>query len=400
MKKHFFYFISASALIAACSSAPEKTGNLKINGKLSDAAGESVYLLDLNDKQQTVIDSAKIDENGEFVLAARSTEIGVYNVKISGSNFCMMILDTTDQVTLSGSAKDLGNTYKVTGSPSTELFLQFNDFSKQNSQYKSSLVNLQKQLQQNFEYALNANKTDAKYIDSIDKATQPRFDSIAVKMDSALAAGVDYAKNFIDKNSGKFATIIALNMLDPEMEFEYYKKVDEALTAAYPGIKTLQPFHDFIEQKKKEIGKWGPGAIAPDFTVNDPDGKPISLSSFKGKIVLLDFWASWCGPCRKENPNVVLAYEKYHKRGLEIFAVSLDAEKEKWLEAIKQDKLTWKHGSELKQWQSSFVPLYEIQGIPMNFLIDAEGKIIAKNLRGGMLEKKLAEIFPDEVKKL
>ena len=398
--KKLFYFISVTALLAACSSAPEKKGNVRINGKLENSTGETVLLVDLNTQQQNILDSATIDENGEFILAANTTEIGVYNVKISNSNFCMLIVDTADQITLTGNAKDLGNTYKATGSPSTALFLEFNDFSKVNSNYKASLMNLQKQMQQDFEYTVNSNSNNPKKIDSLDKAIQPRFDSIGAKMDSALKAGVNYAKGFIDKNNGAFATIIALNLLDPETEFSYYQKVDEALGKQYPTSQTLKPFHDFIAKKSveaaekmKDMEKWGPGVTAPDFTVKDENGKNISLSSFKGKIVLLDFWASWCGPCRKDNPSVVLAYKKYHPMGLEIFGVSLDKEKDKWLEAIKADNLTWKHGSELKEWQSSFVPLYEIQGIPMNILIDKEGKIIAKNLRAPVLEKKLAEVF-------
>ncbi|MEW6467922.1 MAG: TlpA disulfide reductase family protein [Bacteroidota bacterium] len=399
MTRKTIYGIFAALMMAACSGTAEKQGNVSVKGKLSNANGESIYLVDLNSKEQLVVDSAVIDENGEFTLATNAREIGVYNVKINNSNFCMLILDTADQATLTGDAKDLGNSYKVEGSPNTALFMEFNDFSKQNSNYKTSVNRMQKQLQQEFEYAINASQNNPRFLDSVEKQIQPRFDSLARKMDSAMKAGVAYSKEFIDKNLGKFPTIIALNLLNPDQEFAYYKKVDDALQARYPNSKTLQPFHDYIVSKSKEMAKWGPGAVAPDFTVQDENGKNISLSSFKGKVVLLDFWASWCGPCRKENPNLVAAYEKYHKRGLEIFGVSLDREKAKWLQAVKQDNLTWKHGSELKEWQSSFVPLYEIQAIPMSFLIDAEGKIIAKNLRGPDLEKKLAEIFPDEVNK-
>ncbi len=137
------------------------------------------------------------------------------------------------------------------------------------------------------------------------------------------------------------------------------------------------------------------GEIAPVFTQNDPDGKPITLSGLKGNYVLVDFWASWCGPCRAENPNVVKAYTKYHDKGLEILSVSLDDEKTKnaWLTAIQKDGLIWKNVSDLKGWKNEVAVLYGIKAIPQNMLLDKTGKIIARNLRGEALNKKLEEIF-------
>lgn len=130
---------------------------------------------------------------------------------------------------------------------------------------------------------------------------------------------------------------------------------------------------------------------APDFTLNDTDGHPVSLSSFKGSYVLVDFWASWCPPCRQENPDIVRTYHKYHSKGFSILSVSLDDEKDKWIEAIEKDGLDWPQVSDLKGWQSHVVDLYGLRGIPMNFLLDKEGRIIDKGLRAELLEKKLAE---------
>lgn len=161
-----------------------------------------------------------------------------------------------------------------------------------------------------------------------------------------------------------------------------------------PGVKDLQQRMKNAETFENTVAI---GKAAPDFTLNDPNGNPISLSSFKGKYVLIDFWASWCAPCRAENPTLVKAYEKYHGKSFEILGVSLDAEgaKEKWVKAIKDDGLTWPQISDLKYWKSEVVKLYGIQGIPLNFLIDPDGRIIARSLRGAALEQKLSEIFPD-----
>lgn len=135
------------------------------------------------------------------------------------------------------------------------------------------------------------------------------------------------------------------------------------------------------------------GGTAPDFTQQTPEGEDLSLSDLRGKVVLLDFWASWCGPCRRENPNVVKVYEKYKDEGFEIIGISLDRSRERWLKAIEQDGLTWKHVSDLKYWNNAVAKQYNVRSIPHTILLDEEGKIIARNLRGGRLEQALAEIF-------
>jgi peroxiredoxin len=154
--------------------------------------------------------------------------------------------------------------------------------------------------------------------------------------------------------------------------------------------KVVKEYFGYMQQQKSALKL---GQPAPDFTLPDPDGKMISLSSLKGKYVLVDFWAAWCGPCRQENPNVVAAYKQYSNKNFTILGVSLDKAKEPWLKAIKDDQLTWTHVSDLKYWESIVVPMYNIQGIPFNVLLDPQGNIIATNLRGTSLQAKLSEVI-------
>jgi len=135
------------------------------------------------------------------------------------------------------------------------------------------------------------------------------------------------------------------------------------------------------------------GRPAPEFTLPDVNGKPVSLNSFRGKYLLVDFWASWCGPCRRENPNVVKAFQQFKDKNFTILGVSLDETKEAWMKAIVQDQLKWTQVSDLKHWESSVVGLYGIQGIPYNVLLDPDGKVIAENLTGSSLERKLSEVL-------
>ncbi|WP_258539514.1 peroxiredoxin family protein [Chitinophaga oryzae] len=187
--------------------------------------------------------------------------------------------------------------------------------------------------------------------------------------------------------------LYALDYLHPRKDKELINTELAKLVKKYPYFEEAKRKQADIVKAEAIARKTGIGATAMNFTQNNVSGKAVQLKDYRGKYVLLDFWASWCGPCRAENPNVLDNYEKYHGKGLEILAVSLDDKKDAWVKAIKDDGLTWEHVSDLKGWKNEVAKEYNIRAVPSNFLIDKEGKIVAKDLRGEELTKKLEEIF-------
>jgi len=188
------------------------------------------------------------------------------------------------------------------------------------------------------------------------------------------------------------ASYVTVNQLYFNFAFNPDPEVLESLYNGLDGTVRSSYFGRHLKEVLDASVKTAVGSQAPAFTQKDAGGKPITLSDFKGSYLLIDFWASWCGPCRAENPAVVKAYQKYHGKGFVIVGVSLDDKKEKWIEAIKKDRLSWTQVSDLQGWNNNVAELYGVKGIPMNFLLDKDGKIIAKGLRGEELEKKLEEL--------
>ena len=206
-----------------------------------------------------------------------------------------------------------------------------------------------------------------------------------------------YKQAYIADNKNSPALLPFVHMIDPVTNFTAYEDIVNQIITGFdgsPSANQVKAMYLQAKAKQEESEFLSPGKLAPDFSQLKNDGSSLKLSDLKGKVVLLDFWASWCGPCRRENPAVVALYNKYQKQGFTVMSVSLDQQREPWLAAIKNDGLVWpNHVSDLKGWSNSAAQQYKVTGIPFTVLIDKEGKIIDKNIRGEALEKALNSIF-------
>ena len=354
--------------VLSCSSKPERGS---INGNLKNFKEGYVYLDEITIESAIPKDSAKVDEKGNFTLKFDTKEPSFYRLRLAENNYILLIVDDKEQIEFSADANNIGKTAQVKGSAESEKLF----------------------------YATHHLQRNAEQLDSLNAVFQreqnnPALDSIKMVLQEAFNRMTEeeivFIKSFIDKNTNSLACLAMIDKLSPDDNLAYYKKIDESLNKSLPNNSYSKMFH----KKVLELSRLSIGAVAPEISLNTPDGKTIALSSLKGKVGLVDFWASWCRPCRAENPNVVRMYNTYKDKGFEVYSVSLDKDKAPWIKAISDDQLIWpSHVSDLGYWQSSVVKQYNISGIPFTCLLDKEGKIVAKGLRGEELELKIKQLL-------
>lgn len=378
------------ALLSACGE--NGSDDFTVNGTLANAPANTLVFLEeasFNNAHPTPLDSAKTDKNGKFVLSADATEENLYLLRTAGGQYPFaMVINDTKQLRLQADATKAG-IFETSGSDATRALV---DFSKTSNDRFGKISALTTQL------------------DSMRRRGYP--DSLVDIVKQQRAAETMSYKNYVtgilnQSNSPNLTIYVLGSYMSysslPALALERFPEADlkdiVARTAKkFPGHKGLaQLQRTFQAPQDQEVPGTQASALlnkpAPEFTLQDTDGRNVKLSSFKGKYVLVDFWASWCAPCRAENPNVVSAFRRYRNKNFTVLGVSLDNDRRAWKAAIAADSLSWIHVSDLKRWESPIVPLYQFGGIPYNVLVNPEGIIVAEGLRGEDLHRKLEELL-------
>lgn len=344
-------------------------GSYTINGKLDGLKdGDKLYLYHKYDEQ--VVGDSTTAKGGKFVFKGKTPEPNMYWLQLAPKARTLLpFFIDKGKVTIEGKVDSISSAVVKNG-PTQEDYIAYGNLFKIADKKKQAIVMAYNEAQ---------SKGDSKAMEEQRAAYEKSDADIDVEL-----------KNFIKTHprSPVSGFVIYANFQNnpPVAELEaLYQSLDPELRASKFGKVALE--------RLDRMRGTNVGYPALDFTQNDVNDKPVKLSSYKGKYVLVDFWASWCGPCRAENPNVVEAYNTYKNKGFDILGVSLDNTKDKWLKAIEKDNLTWTHVSDLKGWSNEVAVKYGIQSIPANLLLDKEGKIIAKNLRGEELKARLEELL-------
>ncbi len=367
-----FTFAVATLLFACDSSKDENNASFTINAEIKGVEDATpIYLQLVKDGKLAPIDTASI----------MASKVSFYGHLVEPEMMYLQIGDTRKMINLFGENGSISVKVHVDSLDKAEVI---------GSETHDDLMAFKKRLepieeksnQLNEDYRMASANSDTEKMNELRESYEEiRKEQIAM-----------ITKFIVDNNESFIAPFLIKGYLYYDME---YPALDSLLSELSPAIHSSKDYQTMIE-RVTILKSVAIGMPAVDFALNDTTGNPISISSFQGKILLIDFWASWCRPCRIENPNVVKLYNDYKDKGFEIIGVSFDESRSKWIDAIHQDQLTWPHVSDLKGWSSAAGKLYAVNSIPATVLLDREGNIVAKNLRGDALRKKLEEIYGAE----
>lgn len=331
-----------------------------INGSFSSEPTGTSIVLENYLNPAAFKQTSKISDN-KFSFTFDVEQEEIFKMSLSSQNFLALVINPGEKINLTLDPRNMGNLPVIEGSPNTEFVYEVQGRlirykMKQDSlniAYQKASAEMRKQIEADY-FAIDNEKNT-------------------------------YLARKIKEKAGSLAALFFIEQLNIDMYFPLYEEVDSLLSKNFPGHPAIQGLHNKVVSNKATAI----GSIAMDFTQLTPEGKEKNLYSVKdAKLIIIDFWASWCRPCRAENPNMVRLYADYHKKGLEIFGVSLDKDSLAWVKAIENDNLTWHHVSDLKGWKSSAAKLYGVNSIPSMFIIDGTNhKILAKNIRGAQLRE-------------
>ena len=370
MKNVLFLLLTFSFLTTSCDESQKApTSEPSVSGYIDNIPGTQLTLSIQTPEGIIPIDTTWIEEDGHFLFTTEFNEIAVYRVMVEFNKYLTIAAKKGDHITLEADGLDLYNDYYVGGSPESELIKIVVD--------KTMKLSI----------AVDSIRLDINHHKAA-KNSKALFDSFEEQ--KRLYAGFhSFSVEFINQYPGSIAAYFVVMGLQPEEDPDQFNLVAERLSKTYPKF-------NFIPNLKERVGvvSLAPvGTEAMDLNFPSPEGNMIALSSLRGKYVLIDFWASWCRPCRAENPNVLRLYNKFKDKGFEVYGYSLDREREGWIQAIKDDGINWVHTSDLKGWEAEGSLLYGVHEIPATFLIDPNGQIIARDLKGQELEQKLTELL-------
>jgi peroxiredoxin len=391
MRKIVFLVLVITVLVS-CKDKDSKT--FTVAGVLHNAPSKVVYIeeSDITTGQKTLKDSSAITADGKFSLSLNAAKDAVYNLRLQNDvpQFATIINDAS-KINLDADFNKRSDFYNVTGSKS----------SKSIQEYLAKITGMQKD-----------RFTIYFQIDSLKKnnGDSVLVQDLSTKQQQITNEEKTYTQETIQQSTNSSLSLFILSTYqgmarDPNFRVNGFTDQEVVVLLSdvlnkFPERTDIAGIRNSMEAGIQKAIADAPkptwiGRQAPEISLPDTKGRTVKLSSFRGKYVLVDFWASWCGPCRRENPNVVDAYNQFKNKNFTILGVSLDrpGQKENWIKAIQEDKLTWTHISDLKFWQSEVVPLYQVSSIPFNVLVDPDGKVIAENLRGSALEQKLQQVL-------